>query len=42
MGAPAAIANAVIDALQPYGVTNIDIPIARWKVWAVIHAKDKS
>ena len=40
VGAPAAIANAVIDALQPYGVTNIDIPILSYKVWQAIHAKD--
>ena len=42
VGAPAAIANAVVDALQPYGVTNIDIPLTPWKVWAAIHAKDKA
>ena len=40
VGAPAAIVNAVIDALQPYGVTNIDIPLSPYKVWAAIHAKD--
>jgi aerobic carbon-monoxide dehydrogenase large subunit len=39
VGAPAAIANAVIDALRPYGVTNIDIPIQPHKVWKAIHAK---
>ncbi|HTT15625.1 MAG TPA: aerobic carbon-monoxide dehydrogenase large subunit [Thermoplasmata archaeon] len=39
VGAPAAIANAVVDALQPYGVTNIDIPITSYKVWQAIHAK---
>ncbi len=38
VGAPAAIANAVVDALAPYGVTHIDIPIHPWKVWAAIHA----
>ena len=40
VGAPAAIVNAVLDALEPYGVTNIDIPLSAHKVWAVIHAKD--
>ena len=41
VGAPAAIANAVLDALAPYGVTNIDIPIHPWKVWQVIHGGAK-
>ncbi len=36
VGAPAAIANAVIDALWHLGVRNIDIPIAPWKVWKVL------
>jgi len=40
VGAPAAIVNAVIDALAPYGVTNIDIPLSAPKVWKAIHAKD--
>ncbi len=40
VGAPAAIVNAVVDALQPYGVTNIDIPLTPSRVWAAIHAKD--
>src|SRR5512143_3533767 len=39
VGAPAAIANAVIDALSPYGVTNIDIPITPWKVQAILKEK---
>ena len=40
VGAPAAIVNAVLDALEPYGVTNIDIPLSAHKVWKVIHSKD--
>ncbi len=36
VGAPAAIANAVIDALWHLGVRNIDIPIAPWKVWRAL------
>ena len=27
VGSPAAYVNAVIDALEPYGVTNIDMPV---------------
>ncbi len=42
VGAPAAIVNAVLDALEPYGVTNIDIPLSPYKVWKAIHAKDPS
>ncbi len=40
VGAPPAIVNAVVDALQPYGVEHIDIPIHPWKVWQIIHARD--
>ncbi len=39
VGAPAAIANAVVDALSPLGVTHIDIPITPWKVWSLLHEK---
>ena len=33
VGAPAAIANAVVDALWHLGVRHIDIPITPAKVW---------
>ncbi|HEX6303872.1 MAG TPA: aerobic carbon-monoxide dehydrogenase large subunit [Anaerolineales bacterium] len=36
VGAPAAIANAVVDALWHLGVRNIDIPITPPKVWALL------
>ncbi len=39
VGAPPAIANAVVDALAHLGVTNIDIPLTPPKVWQVL--KDK-
>jgi carbon-monoxide dehydrogenase large subunit len=39
VGAPPAIANAVVDALWHLGVRNIDIPITPQKVWAILHAK---
>ncbi|BBM74081.1 aerobic carbon-monoxide dehydrogenase large subunit [Rhodothermus marinus] len=39
VGAPAAIVNAVVDALSPYGVTHIDIPITPYKVWKILHEK---
>jgi carbon-monoxide dehydrogenase large subunit len=35
-GAPAAIVNAVLDALAEYGVTHIDMPLTPMKVWRAI------
>lgn len=37
-GAPAAIGNAVLDALRPLGVRHIDMPITACKVWQAIQA----
>ncbi len=39
VGAPAAIVNAVIDALAHLGVRHIDIPITPWKVQRILKAK---
>ena len=39
VGAPPAIANAVVDALRHLGVTHFDIPITPEKVWTVLKAK---
>ena len=39
VGAPPAIANAIVDALLPYGITNIDIPITPYKVWKALKEK---
>jgi carbon-monoxide dehydrogenase large subunit len=36
VGAPPAIANAVVDALSHLGVTHLDIPITPWKVYQVL------
>ncbi|HXZ99938.1 MAG TPA: aerobic carbon-monoxide dehydrogenase large subunit [Candidatus Binatia bacterium] len=36
VGSPAAYVNAVIDALAPLGVTNIDMPVTSDKVWAAL------
>jgi carbon-monoxide dehydrogenase large subunit len=36
VGSPAAYVNAVIDALQPLGVKNIDMPLTSAKVWMAI------
>ncbi len=36
IGAPPAIVNAVLDALAPMGIENIDMPLKPDKVWAAI------
>jgi carbon-monoxide dehydrogenase large subunit len=38
IGAPAAVVSAVVDALSPFGVTHIDMPVTSEKVWRVIRA----
>jgi len=42
VGAPPAIANAVVDALSHLGVEHIDIPITPHKVWSILHEKGVS
>jgi carbon-monoxide dehydrogenase large subunit len=39
VGAPAAIANAVVDALWHLGVRHIDIPVTPAKVWKLLREK---
>ncbi len=36
VGAPPAIANAVVDALSHLGVTHMDIPLTPWKVYKIL------
>ncbi len=36
VGAPAAIVNAVVDALAPFGVTHVDMPFTAEKLWRLI------
>ena len=36
VGSPQAFTNAVIDALSPLGITHIDVPLTREKVWRAI------
>jgi carbon-monoxide dehydrogenase large subunit len=38
IGAPAAIASAVLDALRPLGVTTIEMPLTPARVWYAINA----
>ncbi len=39
VGAPPAIANAVVDALWHLGVRHVDIPITPYKVWQLLREK---
>ncbi|MPZ71703.1 MAG: carbon-monoxide dehydrogenase large subunit [Nitriliruptorales bacterium] len=36
VGSPAAFVNAVLDALKPYGVRNIDMPVLPHRVWEAV------
>lgn len=38
IGAPSAVANAVVDALRPLGVNHIDMPLTPMRVWEAIQA----
>jgi carbon-monoxide dehydrogenase large subunit len=42
IGAPPAIVNAVLDALWPYGVTHLDMPLHPHKVWSALQAATES
>jgi carbon-monoxide dehydrogenase large subunit len=37
VGAPAAVVNAVVDALAPFGVEHVDMPVTPEKVWRILH-----
>jgi carbon-monoxide dehydrogenase large subunit len=39
VGSPAAIVNAVIDALAPLGITNIDMPLTPAAVWRAMQGR---
>lgn len=39
VGAPAAVVNAVVDALWHLGVRHIDIPITPYKVWQILRER---
>jgi carbon-monoxide dehydrogenase large subunit len=40
IGTPAVIANAVADALAPFGVRHVDMPLTPMKLWRLIHGAD--
>jgi len=37
IGAPAAISNAIVDALKPMGVRHVEMPATPEKLWRAIH-----
>jgi carbon-monoxide dehydrogenase large subunit len=37
IGAPAAISNAIVDALKDYGVRHVEMPATPEKLWRAIH-----
>lgn len=41
VAAPAAIGNAVVDSLSPFGVENLDLPVTAEKVWRAIQQADR-
>jgi aerobic carbon-monoxide dehydrogenase large subunit len=38
IGAPPTIVHAVLDALAPFGITHLDMPLTPPKIWAAIRA----
>lgn len=38
-GAPAAVANAILDALRPFGIRHIDMPLTAAKVWTALQRR---
>lgn len=41
-GAPAAVANAVADALSPFGIEHLDLPITPETVWRAVKDADRT
>ena len=42
IGVPAAIVNATLDALAPYGVASLDMPLTSEKIWRALNGMDTS
>jgi carbon-monoxide dehydrogenase large subunit len=38
VGSPPAIVNAVVDALEPFGVRHVDMPVTPARVWEAMHS----
>jgi carbon-monoxide dehydrogenase large subunit len=42
VGAPPAVVSAVCDALKPFGITHLDMPLTPPKVWRAIQTATRS
>ena len=42
IASPAAVVNAVVDALAPFGVTHLDMPLTPEKVWRAMQEGRRS
>ncbi len=42
IGAPAAIVSAVLDALRPLGVTDVQLPLTPEQIWKAIHTSGRT
>ncbi len=40
IGAPPALVSAVLDALSPFGIEHIDMPLTPLKIWQLLHPQD--
>jgi carbon-monoxide dehydrogenase large subunit len=40
VGAPAAIINAIIDALSPFNITDLPMPATPERIWRAVHCPD--
>jgi len=38
VGASPAVQNAVLDALAPYGITHLDMPLTSMKIWEALRS----
>jgi len=41
IGAPTAIVNAVLDALRPFGITDVQLPLTSEAIWQAIRISGK-
>ena len=41
IGSTPCVVNAVLDALRPFGITHLDMPLKPEKIWRAIHATTK-
>jgi carbon-monoxide dehydrogenase large subunit len=42
IGSTPAVVNAIVDALSPFGITNIDMPVRSEKVWKILKGRKVS